>query len=212
MQLILIIFQIIVLIFSVIIHEISHGYLALKLGDRTAKDSGRLTINPAKHIDPIGSIFLPFFLAIAGLPIIGWAKPVPYNPNNLKNPKKGAGFIALAGPLSNIILAVIFALIIRVMGGFSNSGLSPSILLLNFIVLINLLLAFFNLIPIPPLDGSKILFSLLPRSAFRFESWMSRYGMIVILLILFTVGFGFLWPLVESIHHFLVGPVSALIF
>src|SRR3989338_4079103 len=108
----IILFQIIVLFFSVVIHEVSHGVVALMLGDKTAKDAGRLTLNPLKHIDPFGSVLLPVLLLIAQSPILfAWAKPVPYNPYNLKNPKSGAALIAAAGPLSNIILAVIFGIV-----------------------------------------------------------------------------------------------------
>src|SRR3989344_8699741 len=101
-------FQIIVLIFSVMIHEISHGAVALKLGDTTARDLGRLTLNPLKHLDPIGSFLLPLILAISHAPVIGWAKPVPYNPFNLRDPKRGAAIIGVAGPISNIALAIVF--------------------------------------------------------------------------------------------------------
>ncbi|MDP2629772.1 MAG: site-2 protease family protein [Candidatus Harrisonbacteria bacterium] len=204
-------FQIIVLIFSVIIHEVSHGLTALKLGDNTAKDAGRLTLNPFKHLDLFGSVILPLLLAISGLPIIGWAKPVPYNPYNLAHPKRAAGLIAFAGPLSNIVLAALFAGIIRLGASFFSV---PLLILLNVIVLINLLLAFFNLVPIPPLDGSKVLFALLPNSQAiaRFEGWFSQYGFFIILFILFTVGFGFIWPLILSVQSLLVGPTAALIF
>ena len=143
------------------IHEISHGFMALKLGDTTAKDAGRLTLNPITHIDPIGSLFLPFFLYLSGAPIIGWAKPVPYNPFNLyKDMKYGPLKVALVGPLSNLLLAIVFAIIIR----FGSSFINPSLLgFMGLIVFMNLFLAVFNLIPIPPLDGSKILMTILPR-------------------------------------------------
>jgi len=158
---IILIFQLAVLIFSVMIHEISHGFMALKLGDTTAKDAGRLTLNPITHIDPIGSLFLPFFLYLSGAAIIGWAKPVPYNPFNLyKDMKYGPLKVALVGPLFNLLLAIVFAIIIR----FGSSFINPSLLgFMGLIVFMNLFLAVFNLIPIPPLDGSKILMPILPR-------------------------------------------------
>ena len=152
---------IIALIISIIIHEMAHGYAANWLGDPTAKLAGRLSPNPLVHIDPVGSILIPavLFLSSAGF-LFGWAKPVPYNPYNLKNQKWGEALVAAAGPLVNILLAVIFSLLIRSAG---TLGLSPSFVdLASFIVYINILLAFFNMIPIPPLDGSKMLLALLP--------------------------------------------------
>ena len=156
-----ILFSIIILIFSVIIHEVSHGYAALYLGDVTAKYAGRLTLNPIKHIDPVGSIILPLLFAISGSGVIlGWAKPVPYNPYNLRNKKWGELIVAIAGPASNILIAVIFGLLIRFSGIL---GLPTAFVQLSIsVVLINLVLAIFNLIPIPPLDGSKVLFAFLP--------------------------------------------------
>ncbi len=156
-----IIFQIIILIFSVVIHEVSHGAMAYYLGDKTAKRAGRLTLNPFPHLDLMGSVILPAFLVISSSPILfGWAKPVPYNPYNLKKGGRWAeALVAFAGPASNFALALMFALAIRF-------GLIPvEAYNIAFVaVYINILLGIFNLIPIPPLDGSKILPSLLPRS------------------------------------------------
>jgi len=178
-----IIFQIIILIFSVIIHEVSHGAMALAFGDRTAQYEGRLTLNPIKHIDVFGSIILPFLLFIthAGF-MIGWAKPVPYNPYNLRNPKIGEPMVAVAGPLSNIIVAVIFGLIIRFVLVL-NPSLISLVTVFGYVVIINISLAIFNLVPIPPLDGSKILFSMFPNRFAFSEAW-SRYGIFVIILLL----------------------------
>lgn len=180
------IFQLVVLLFSVIIHEISHGYMAKRLGDLTAELAGRLTLNPIKHIDPFGSIILPLILAIPALMgqpsfIIGWAKPVPYNPYNLKNPEKGGAMIAAAGPLSNIFVAAIFGIFIRVIT-LSKITLGGPLLipLLSVIVSLNLLLAVFNLIPIPPLDGSKILSFFLP-PVWRVQ-WIRFWQQLVLLL------------------------------
>ncbi len=156
-----IIFSIIILIFSVVIHEVSHGVAANHLGDPTARLAGRLTLNPIKHIDPMGSVILPAILALSHSPILfGWAKPVPYNPYNLRRGGRWAeAIVAAAGPGSNLAIAVVFGLVIR-------AGVVPAeALSLAFtIVFINILLAVFNMIPIPPLDGSKVLGPILPHN------------------------------------------------
>jgi len=183
-------FQIFILIFSVIIHEISHGFMALFWGDKTAEYEGRLTLNPIKHIDLFGSIILPFFLYLinAGF-MIGWAKPVPYNPYNLRNRKIAEPMIAFAGPLSNIFVALFFGMIVRILIYFKlSSGLpieaSSLVTIFVFVVWINIGLAIFNLIPIPPLDGSKILFSFMPtKGKFAFSSFARTYGFILIIIV-----------------------------
>ena len=153
-----IVFGLIVLVFSVILHEVAHGYMAQWLGDPTARLAGRLTLNPVSHIDPIGSIVLPALLLITHSPIlIGYAKPVPYNPYNLRG-KYAEGLVAFAGPGTNILLAGIFGLFIR----FAGAQLGPDLIsAFAIIVYVNMLLALFNLIPVPPLDGSKVLSTLL---------------------------------------------------
>ncbi|MFZ2521951.1 MAG: site-2 protease family protein [Minisyncoccia bacterium] len=184
-----IIFSGIIFIFSVIIHEVSHGFMAYKLGDNTAKFAGRLTLNPIPHIDLFGSIILPLFLVLSGSSmVVGWAKPVPFNPYNLKNQRWGEAMVAIAGPLSNIFLAVIFGILIRV--AVFPSLLSPFI----YIVLVNLLLATFNLVPIPPLDGSKILFSLFPNKLHEVREFLERNGLFVLIFFVF-----FLWQYVYPI-------------
>ena len=172
---------------SVVIHEVTHGYVANFLGDPTAALQGRLTLNPIKHIDLFGSIILPGIAIItnAGF-IIGWAKPVPYNPYNLRGGKWGPAIVALAGPASNFFIAIVFAMVIR-FGLVSGPMLSIS----GFIVYINLLLGIFNLIPIPPLDGSKVISALIPFSMYerwnRFELLMQRFGLIVVFLFIFLL-------------------------
>lgn len=188
-------FQIVILIFSVVVHEVSHGYAAYLLGDSTAKYQGRLTLNPVKHLDFFGSIFLPFLLFISGSGfLIGWAKPVPYNPYNLKNQRWGEAIVAAAGPLSNIAVALVFGLLVRV--GFST-GIVESVAILkitSFIVFINLLLAIFNLVPIPPLDGSKIIFSVFKMGSSSARIFLERFGILFVLFFIF-----FLWSLVAPI-------------
>ena len=177
------IFQFIVLIVSVMVHEVSHGYVAEKLGDPTARLAGRLTFNPLKHIDMFGSILLPLLLFFSNSPImIGWAKPVPYNPYNLRDPKYGPLKVALAGPRSNILMALIFGMLVR-FGAFSLPA--EFVWLLAIIVLINISLAIFNLLPIPPLDGSHILSLLLPRRWSMAIESLGFYGIAIIFLLLY---------------------------
>ncbi len=184
------ILSIAILILSVIIHEISHGYMADRLGDPTARLQGRLTLNPIKHIDPIGSIIVPLITSLAGF-TFGWAKPVPYNPYNLKNRRSGEFLIAAAGPLSNLGIALIFGLIIRLV---ATGVMTPFIQIASYIVVINIVLAVFNLIPIPPLDGSKLLFSLLPEQYGRTRMMLETYGSFLIIIVIF-----FLWEVISPI-------------
>ena len=160
------VFGLIILIFSVILHEVAHGYMAGWLGDPTARLQGRLTLNPLSHIDPIGSVILPALLLITHAPVlIGYAKPVPYNPYNLRG-RHAEGLVAFAGPATNIILALIFGLLIR----FAYAALGPGLVsAFSIICYINILLAAFNLIPIPPLDGSKVLSTLFGMTSLRLE-------------------------------------------
>lgn len=184
------ILSIVILIFSVIIHEVSHGYMADRLGDPTARLQGRLTLNPLKHIDPIGSIIVPLITSLAGF-TFGWAKPVPYNPYNLKNKRSGEFLIAAAGPASNLLVAIIFGTIIRFV---ENGAITPFIQIASYIVLINLVLAIFNLIPIPPLDGSKLLFAFLPQQYGRTRMFLERYAPILIIVVIL-----FLWQWISPI-------------
>jgi Zn-dependent protease len=181
------IFVIIVLILSIIMHEVAHGYAANALGDPTAKLAGRLTLNPIPHLDPIGSILIPGILAFTGTGVLfGWAKPVPYNPYNLKNQRWGEAIVAIAGVATNFILAIVFALIARYTSG---AGLTAFADFAKIIVLVNLSLGLFNLIPIPPFDGFTFLRGILPyRYSLgfrRFEDTMRRGGILVLVLILF---------------------------
>lgn len=156
-----------ILLFSIIVHEYSHGYVAMKHGDDTARIMGRLTFNPLSHIDLVGTIILPIICIYNGLPVFGWAKPVPVNPFRLRDPEKDMVKVAIAGPLSNIMLAILGVLIFKLfisLGVFKFvSGELVGKLMWYFISL-NIILAIFNLIPIPPLDGSKVLMGFLPRN------------------------------------------------
>ena len=178
---------------SVVVHEVSHGYAALFFGDETARYQGRLTLNPLKHLDLTGSVIIPLLLIISKSGFVfGWAKPVPINPYNFRNQKWAEPIVALAGPLSNITLALIFGLIIRFGAGFGI--LSPSfIYIASYVVLINLVLAIFNLIPIPPLDGSHLLFSIISDKYAHFKEMLQRFGFIFVLFFIF-----FVWPLLGN--------------
>lgn len=198
------IFYIAILIMSVVMHEISHGFVAEKLGDPTARLAGRLTLNPISHLDLFGSFILPVLLIVshAGF-VFGWAKPVPYNPYNLKNQKWGPGLVAGAGPLSNLSIAIFFGLIIRFADVLSvpQSFVSISVL----IVLTNIVLAVFNLIPIPPLDGATVLSSILPyHQARKIEMFGQQYGLFLLIFIMFFGG-RIIEPLLHALFSLITG-------
>ncbi|SFL15435.1 site-2 protease family protein [Halanaerobium salsuginis] len=196
-----------ILLFSLSLHEFSHGYISHKLGDPTPKAMGRLTINPLAHLDPIGSLVLIVTRRF------GWAKPVPINPNYYKNPRQGIMLVSLAGPGSNFILAACFAFIARLVVFFSSSTIyqlqqsgygnliQTTFIFFQLAVIINLSLGFFNLIPVPPLDGSKILMGILPP---KFDKYIHKlegpYGMILLLLLAYT---GILWSLIGPLVNFM---------
>ena len=204
-------FGLVILIFSIVIHEVMHGVVANWLGDPTARLAGRLTLNPIKHIDLFGSVLLPALLVLthAGV-VFGWAKPVPYNPYNLRG-KRGEALVALAGPGINLLLAIIFGLLIR----FVGTALPPSFIsLASVVVIYNLMLAIFNLIPIPPIDGSKVLAVLLPyrlqRVFIDFGERVASFGLLGLLLFfllfgyiffpIFSAAVGFLFELITGLH------------
>lgn len=214
MQIELIVVSIAILIFSVIIHELAHGYSALFLGDPTAKLANRLTLNPISHLDPVGSVILPFFLALTSPFIIGWAKPVPYNPYNLSNQRWGEAIVAMAGPLSNLIVAIIFGLLLRagIIFGFATESF---ITITSFIVFINILLGIFNLLPFPGMDGLKVLKSILPyqysHKVTAFEHSFARYGMISLFLFIF-VFLIILWPVFIKVISFIFTLITGVYF
>ncbi len=193
------IFSLIVMLFSLVLHEVSHGWAALALGDNTAKEQGRLSINPLVHLDPIGSILVPFFLFLSGSPIIfGWAKPVPVNPYNFKDQKWGILKVSLAGPGANFLVALIFAGLVR----FINVPASILPFWLE-IIGINLIWGFFNLVPIPPLDGSSILFSLLPERLSWVRDILQKYGLIFLIFFV-SFGFRFISTLASAVFNILI--------
>ena len=169
----------IVLYFSIVIHEIAHGSCALILGDDTAKREGRLTLNPMAHIDPIGTILLPLALFILDLPVFGWARPVPVNPYNFKDRKKGIILVSLAGPLTNLLIAIFFSLL----AGFNFPR--ATIEFFEIISVYNFSWAFFNLLPFPPLDGFHILYQILPEGFFQIKFFLLQYGFLILLVLIF---------------------------
>lgn len=204
------VFTFVVLIFSIIIHEVAHGYMALRLGDPTAKHAGRLTLNPIPHIDLMGTIIIPGLLALsnAGL-LFGWAKPVPYNPHNLKNRRWGEALVGGAGIATNLVIAIIFSFVVRFSYG---AGMSEFAELAIVIVFVNLFLGLFNLIPFPPLDGFTVLRGILPPRfalSFRdFEEKLARGGIFTLILFLFVFTQFFSEPFYEfvfSVFRLLVG-------
>ncbi len=179
----------VIFIFSVIIHEYAHGKVANILGDPTAELAGRLTLNPLPHIDPVGSVILPLLLIVSGVNFLfGWAKPVPIDPFNLRNPHKDSALIALAGPAVNLIIALVAALLVRI--PFSSGALDTflKLLILEPIIRTNVVLAIFNLIPIAPLDGFKIIGGALPSK--QAHEWfdLEKYGMIFLILLIIPFG------------------------
>ncbi len=203
-------FAIIVLVFSAVIHEVSHGFVAEKLGDPTARLQGRLTLNPLKHLDPFGSVILPLLLSLLpGGIIFGWAKPVPYNPFNLKNPEKGAALIALAGPVSNLFIAAVLSAVYRLIPflSYGNQTLLIAGELISAIVLINIVLGIFNLVPIPPLDGAKVILPLIPDRARNFKRFFyeqNQYGWIFLIVFIF-VGLPLISPVIFGLYHLFIG-------
>ena len=199
------VFVVAVIVMSAVIHEVMHGVAAEQLGDPTARLQGRITLNPISHLDPIGSVVLPIVLVLTNSPILfGWAKPVPYNPYNLRPGRFSEAIVAAAGPFSNLAIAIIGGLIIRL--GVFPAGMAD---ILFIIVLINVMLFFFNLIPIPPLDGSKVLASILPPSLAIFYDRSRAYlewnpllgfGAVILFIVLAGGAFsGFVWSVARII-------------
>ena len=186
-----------VVMFSAIVHEVAHGYVAYRCGDPTAKEAGRLTLDPRAHLDGFGSIVLPIILALAGGVIVGFAKPVPYNPRRLRNPRRDELLVALAGPASNILQALLGTVLLKVSwewGTFFITGYGTAytvfywvVQVLTTYIYVNLVLAFFNLVPLPPLDGSKVILYFLKGEARRRFYEISRYSMAILLVLIILV-------------------------
>lgn len=185
-------FVIILVFFSVVCHEIAHGYVALKLGDPTAQRMGRLTFNPISHVDPIGTILLPAFFLITKSPVmLAWAKPVPVDPRHFRNPRKGMMLVAMSGPLTNVLIALVLTAVLHLVGGSLPDVVVHS---LAMAALMNVVLTVFNLIPIPPLDGSRIVAYFLHGRTLRSYMSLERYGLFIV--------FGLLW----------IGAISSILY
>ncbi|NQT24243.1 site-2 protease family protein [candidate division KSB1 bacterium] len=199
--------KLVILLFSVVFHEVAHGWMALKKGDTTARDMGRLTLNPIPHIDPFGTIILPLMLIVIQSPIlIGSAKPVPINPFYFKEPKRDMAIVGAAGPASNLLLAVIAAILFRLFVLLIPSGEMIQTMMV-YGVIINLVLAFFNLMPVPPLDGSRIAAMFMNESTLEKYYRLERFGILIVIALLYFGVFRILiWPIVIQIASILIGP------
>lgn len=195
---------------AIILHEVAHGWVADRLGDSTARYSGRLTLNPAAHVDFFGTILLPLVLLISGGFIFGYAKPVPINPYNLRNQRRDIIWVSLAGVLTNLALAAASAMVFRLVASVSPGSwgliITPLMMMLMVSVRVNIILAVFNAIPIPPLDGSRVLVNLLPPEQSAVFSRLEPYGFLIILVLFFTGLIDFIWPIVRLFMTLLLGP------
>ena len=200
------------LVIAIVFHEVAHGWAALALGDSTARDMGRLTLNPIKHVDPIGTLLVPGALALFGGPIFGWAKPVPVNAHRLDNPRYGMMAVAAAGPGTNILLALVGAVVFGFIAGFTINwgGTIPEWVLTAFgsFILINAFLALFNMLPIPPFDGSHIVGGLMPRSWAKHWQKLQAMGMLLILVVIAAT---WAFPDARWIENIVFPPVEWLV-
>lgn len=193
----------IIIVASVILHELAHGVVAYWLGDSTAKDAGRLTLNPIKHIDPYMSILVPVVLYILNAPVFGGAKPVPINPNNLKWKEWGMALVAVAGPFTNVLLAFIFFVIGHFTGWLYGTGGEVVAFIFTEFVFVNLGFAVFNILPIPPLDGSRILYAIAPDGFRDVLQTIERYGFIIVYALILLFG--------EVFSHLMVNSVDGIL-
>lgn len=186
----------VILLISLSFHEAAHAWTADKLGDPTARDLGRITMNPIAHIDPIGTVLFPLIAMMSNVPLLGWAKPVPVSFAHLKSPRRDFAIIAAAGPISNLILAAAVALVVMVLGGVSSVAMSRAGDFLFQALVMNVMLAVFNMIPVPPLDGGNVLMGVLPERLARVVDLLRPWGFLILYVLLFT---GFLSDVVEPI-------------
>lgn len=194
-------------LFAITLHEVAHGWVALRLGDRTAQMMGRLTLNPIKHVDPIGTLLVPGILLLLGGFIFGWAKPVPVSYQNLRKPKTDMAWVALAGPMANLVMATIWALVAKIGLSLVQSGvgLGEAMMFMGIAgVLINAMLMMLNLLPLPPLDGGRVLVSMLPGPMGWQVSRLEPYGFFILLGLLYFGILGMiLWPLISGLLNVL---------
>jgi Zn-dependent protease len=198
----------VVLIASLSVHEAAHAFAADRLGDPTARHLGRLSLNPVVHVDPIGTLLFPLIAFMTGVPLIGWAKPVPVDMRHLKHPKRDFALVAAAGPASNVAMAVLGAVALEVVRNFATPGdiaalavVRPAIQLLRVFVYLNVLLAVFNMIPVPPLDGGNVLIGLLPASSSRLVEQLRPYGILILYALMLT---GVLSTLLGPVANYLL--------
>jgi Zn-dependent protease len=196
------------LIFAIVFHEVAHGWVARVLGDPTAHELRRLSLNPLRHVDPIGTVVLPGMLALAGAPVFGWAKPVPVDQRRLRNPRYGMMLVAAAGPLTNFVLAAVAAIALGLVARTGSVNPVVAFLALNLqnFILINIFLALFNLLPIPPFDGSHIVEGLLPRRASHAYAKLRPYGFPLLFVLLLVVPY--IWPSLGLVERVVVPPVE----
>lgn len=195
------VFQVVVLVFSVVLHELAHGYAARSMGDDTAERLGRLTLNPLAHLDWFGSVLLPLMTWYVGGFMFGYAKPVPYDPTKLNDRRWGPAKVGVAGPAMNLTIALLFSVILRFSGGLLTPLAGT---LVVYIISINLVLAVFNLLPVPPLDGHWLLFALLPARSYYLRVVLYRYQWVFLVLVVFVI-FPLLWPVVSALLRLLTG-------
>jgi Zn-dependent protease len=196
------------LVIAIVFHEVSHGWTALALGDPTAKEQRRLSFNPIRHVDPVGTIILPGFLALVGAPVFGWAKPVPVDQRRLNNPRFGMMAVAIAGPGMNLLLATVGAIVLGLIArSYPTDAALPDLMMAGFtyFIAINIFLALFNLIPLPPFDGSHIVEGLLPDQAARAYARLRPFGFPLLVILLLVIPSVF--PSLGIVERFVLPPV-----